>query len=902
MRWEGIEGNCAHRADDFEHPREPEMKIDILPQGALSRRQLLKGAVSTAAVASASSLIGRGSAQAGDNLPASRIRESFDFDWKFSRGDFATAQLPEFSDKEWATIALPHDWSIEGPFDQDHSSSYCGGYLPTGIGWYRKHFRVPESYKDRKLTIEFDGVYQNSQVWINGRPLGNRPYGYVPFFYDLTPHIDFGKENVIAVKVDNSRQTNCRWYSGSGIYRRTWLIVTGKIHVAQWGTFVTTPEVSTNAASVRVSTRIQNEGKAPTRCTVVSSILDRDGAVVQTAEQTEEIPAGKDFQFAHTMKVDKPHLWSVESPYLYRLLSTLRASSEEVDHYATPIGIRQAVFDADRGFLLNGERVKLRGVCLHHDGGCLGAAVPERVWERRLEILREMGCNAVRTSHNPFAAEFLDLCDQMGFLVLNEAFDEWKVPKTQIGPNGYSNYFDEWYERDVQNFVRRDRNHPSVVLWSAGNEIGDQQAPNGAETLSKLLKIFHTEDPTRPVTAGCDHIQSEPASETARPEFLALLDVVGYNYADRWRDRREKYYSIDRHSSPERRFIGTESEAIAGIRGEYPELFTDTAPVEFGPFSRGHNVDVEQLFKFVTTYDYVAGDFMWTGIDHLGEARWPMKGSSTGVIDTCGFKKDGFYFYQSQWVQEPVLHVFPHWNWQRREGQIIPVSCYTNCDTVELFVNGRSMGVKGYEFPRLGMELHWGNLPERAKVLRTTADLHLSWDVPYEPGALRAVGTKGGKVVSTIEVPTTGEPAAIQVSADRGVIRADGRDVVHFAVQILDERGSVVRTAKNELEFELVGEGRLIGLDSGDPASHEDYRSNRRRAFNGLALAIAQSTKNPGQIQLRASSPSLRPATARVVTIQRDQEKELRQALWEMRDDAIDRYKDAAQSTRFDNP
>jgi len=842
------------------------MKNDSLLQSALNRRQLLKGAVSTAAVVSASSFIGAPYAESQQESLQPRIRESFDYDWKFSRGDFPNAHLADFSDSDWRAIDLPHDWSVEGPFGENESSGFCGGYLPTGIGWYRKYFRVPKSYEDRKLTIEFDGVYQNSEVWINNQRLGKRPYGYVPFFYDLTPHIHFDKENVIAVKVDNSHQTNCRWYSGSGIYRHTWLLSTNKVHVAPWGTFVSTPQISSEAATLRVSTKIQNEGKTTARCTLVSSVFDHDDKLLQTAEASQEIAPGSEYEFVQSMHVVKAHLWSVADPYLYRVHSTVRTQNKDVDEYDTPLGIREAVFDADKGFLLNGEQIKLKGVCLHHDGGCLGAAVPERVWERRLQILREMGCNAIRTSHNPYAAEFLDLCDRMGFLVVNEAFDEWRVPKGQIGPNGYANYFDEWYERDVQNFVRRDRNHPSVVLWSAGNEIGDQGAPNGTETLGKLLKVFHTEDPTRPVTAGCDHIQSEPASETARPEFLALLDVVGYNYADRWRDRKEKYYSIDRHTFPQRRFLGTESEAMGGIRGEYPELSPSDGSVGLFQFLRARNVDVEQLFKFVSTYDYVAGDFMWTGIDHLGEARWPMKNSSSGVIDTCGFKKDGFYFYQSQWIQEPVLHIFPHWNWKGKEGQIIPVSCYTNCDTVELFVNGRSLGVKGYEFPRLGMELRWGNLPNRAKVLRTTADLHLSWDVPYEPGSLKALGTKDGKLVSTVEIPTTGEPAAIALSADREVIAAHDRDVVHFVVQILDDKGNVVPNANNEITFQVEGEGKLIGVDNGDPASHEDYRTNRRRAFNGLALAIAQSNGKPGQIQLRASSPLLQAASVKVTT------------------------------------
>src|ERR1700733_13024093 len=838
------------------------------PNGSLNRRELLK-AVGTAALASmfpsaSSALGGSRSENAGQ-----RIRESFDVGWKFYRGDLAGAEAPDFLDAEWRSLDLPHDWSIEGPFDEKELSSYCGAYLPTGICWYRKSFPLPDAYQDKKVAVEFDGIYQLSEVWINGQYLGKRPYGYVPFFYDLTPHVKFGRENLIAVKVDNSHQTNCRWYSGSGIYRHTWLLSTNKVHVAHWGTFVSAEQVSKEGVRLRVRTRVSNEGESATRCTLATRLVDRDGNTVESAEAVRDVGAGEEHEFIQQVKVSTPRLWSIADPYMYSMRSAVRTGTGVVDEYETPIGIREAVFDADRGFVLNGERVKLNGVCLHHEAGCVGAAVPERVWERRLEILKEMGCNAIRASHNPYAAEFLDLCDRMGFLVMNEAFDEWKVPKGQIGPNGYANYFDEWYERDVQNFVRRDRNHPSVILWSAGNEIGDQGAKDGAETLGKLLKVFHAEDPTRPVTAGCDHIASEPASETARAEFLALLDVVGYNYVDRWRDRREKFYSIDRHAFPQRRFVGTESDSMGGVRGEYPDLLPSDTPADPFQFLHGRNVDVEQLFKFVSTYDYVAGDFMWTGIDHLGEARWPMKASSAGVIDTCGFKKDGFYFYQSQWEREPVLHVFPHWNWKGQEGHTIPVSCYTNCDTVELYVNGRSLGVKGYEFPRLGMELRWGNLPDRAKVLRTTSELHLSWDVPYEPGNLRAVGVKDGNVVSTVDVQTTGEPAAIGLSVDRQVIAADGRDVAHFVAQILDDAGRVVPIANNEITFELEGEGNLIGIDSGDPASHEDYRSNRRRAFNGLALAIVQSGWKSGQVRLRANSPSLKEAIAKITTERR---------------------------------
>ncbi|MGD0778723.1 MAG: glycoside hydrolase family 2 TIM barrel-domain containing protein [Candidatus Solibacter sp.] len=826
-----------------------------MDQQILTRRGLLRQAVGGAALVSALH---------AQNQPASsaaRIREGFDFGWKFFKGDSPGAQQAEFSDSAWRSVDLPHDWSIEGPFGEQEKAQ---GSLPTGIGWYRKRFRVPDSYKDRAVVIEFDGIYQNSEVWINGQYLGKRPYGYIAFSYDLSPHLKAGGDNVIAVKVDNSRQPNCRWYSGSGIYRHTWLLATNPLHVAYWGTFVTSPRVSKNAATLQVKTRVKNECKTPATCVLSTSLLDRDGKAVQSAEATQQIAPGGEYEFVQQVSVDKPRLWSVADPYLYKVHTTISEQGRVVDEYDTPTGIREALFDADKGFLLNGEHVKLNGVCLHHEAGSVGAAVPERVWERRLEILREMGCNAIRTSHNPYAAEFLDLCDRMGFLVMNEAFDEWKVGKGQIGPYGYANYFDEWYQRDVTNFVHRDRNHPSVVLWSAGNEIGDQSRAEGAETLRKLLEVFHTEDPTRLVTAGCDQIASEPLTNRVRPEFLALLDVVGYNYVDRWRDRKEKYYSIDRAAFPQRRVIGTESGSMGGTRGDYRGLFPDAAPVRAvlgpGPLARGgrgRNIDVEQLWRFVGTYDYVAGDFMWTGIDYLGESRWPGKGSSAGVIDTCGFKKDGFYLYQSQWTERSVLHLFPHWNWKGKEGQFIPVTCYTNCDTVELFLNGRSIGAKGYAFPRYGMEERYGNTGARARVPRTTNDLHLEWDVPYEAGTLKAVGTKDGKVAGTVEVSTTGEPSAVRLTVDRAEIAADRRDAAHVTVEILDAQGRVVPTADSEVAFVVEGEGKLIGLDNGDPQSHEDYKGTRRKAFNGLCLGIVQSTGKSGAIRVTATSPGL---------------------------------------------
>jgi beta-galactosidase len=833
---------------------------------SLSRRSLLGQAVGMAGIMVAFDRSGPATAQtqpAGES-GAARVRDSFDFGWKFFKGDAQGADQPGFADANWRNLDLPHDWSVEGPFrEQPGSATFA--HLPTGIGWYRKRFSIPESYRDRKVFIEFDGVYQLSEVWINGQYLGKRPYGYIGFHYDLSPHLKFGGENLIAVKVDNSHQPNCRWYSGSGIYRRTWLLVTNPVHVAHWGTFATTPEVAEAASIVQVKTRVQNEGKSAATCTLTTSILDRDGKAVQTAEASQDIAANSgEYEFVQQLRVDRPNLWSPDNPYLYRAHSTVKEQDRVVDEYDTVLGIRGIEFDADKGFLLNGKQVKLNGVCLHHECGSVGAAVPERVWERRLEKLKAMGCNSIRTSHNPYAPEFLGLCDRMGFLVMNEAFDEWKVAKPQTANYGYRIYFDEWSERDVTSFIHRDRNHPSVVLWSAGNEVVDQIVLAGVGTLSRLIGFFHREDPTRPVTVGCDRIVAEPVAVS--PEFLALLDVVGYNYVDRWRDRKEKYYSIDRHAFPRRTVIGTESPSMGGIRGDYRGLLPPSPGVSPRGMSSNRGVDVEQLWKFVRTYDYVSGDHMWTGIDYLGESAWPAKNSSAGVVDTCGFEKDGYYFYQSQWSNKTVLHVFPHWNWKGKEGEFIPVLCYTNCDSVELFLNGKSLGVQGYWFPRFGMGQNYGNDPARSRAPRTTSDLHLTWTVPYEPGTLKAVGTKDGKVVATEEIATTGEPAAIGLSADREVITADRRDVAHVTVKILDAQGRVVPVGDNEVAFQIQGEGKLIGLDNGDPVSHEDFKGERRKAFNGLCLAIVQSTAKAGRIQLTASSPGLKVASISVAT------------------------------------
>jgi beta-galactosidase len=784
-------------------------------------------------------------------------RANFDQGWRFLLGDSEGAQMLSFDDAHWRTLDLPHDWSIEGSFNENAPAKGNGAYLPTGIGWYRKSFVLPASARDKRIALQFDGVYQRSEVWINGISLGMRPYGFISFSYDLTPHLaPRGKPNQVAVRVDNSLQTNCRWYSGSGIYRHTWLRITAPIHIDENGICVRTPSITPQRATIEITTRLRNESNRDADLELITEVLSPTGETIQQITTPHTLGGNSEATLAQTLTIASPALWSTTTPHLYRARCTIRCRSTQLDSVldqdATSFGIRHIAFDVDRGLLLNGEHIKMNGVCVHGDGGAVGTAVPERLWERRLELLLQMGCNAIRLSHNPPAPELLDMLDRMGFLVMDEAFDEWRQAKAGTPIYGYHRYFDEWSERDLTAMIERDRNHPSIVIWSAGNEVPDQTAPDGPATLQRLIDIIHSRDATRPITVACDQIAAQP--KATPQDFLEKLDVVGYNYVDRWRERREKYYSIDRHAYPQRRFVGTESSAVRGARGVY---FSEQPIDDIFEQPTNNLIEVEQQQKFVQTYDYVSGDFLWVGIDYLGEARWPNKLAISGALDTCGFPKDSFYFYQSLWTQQPVLHLQPHWNWPGKEGKVIPVTCFTNCETVELFLNGESLGVKGYTFPRLGMIGRYGNYPPRANALRTTADLHLTWDVTYAPGTLTAKGIKDGKPIEPFEVHTTGVPAKLALSSDRRRIRTTPEDLAHITVTVQDAQGRIVPTADNAIEFSLAGAGRIIGVDNGQPDSHEPYKASRRRAFNGLALVLVQSNGRSGEITLSASSPSL---------------------------------------------
>lgn len=786
---------------------------------------------------------------------AQRQRLSLDPGWRFTLGDPAGAQQVTFDDGQWRRLDLPHDWSIEGTPDRDAPAGGRGGFFPTGTGWYRKTFRLPAGARGRDVWLEFDGVYMNSDVWINGVHLGRRPYGYIGFAYDVGKHLVPGL-NVVALRVDNSAQPNSRWYSGSGIYRHVWLTIVDPLHVGHWGVQVTTPQVDSSRAEVVARTRLENRGASPRRGTL-RSVIQLGGRTIAQADMPFSLAAGAQVEFEQRLRVMAPRLWSIEAPTLYTLQSHILEGRRVADLDTTTFGIRTIAFDKDRGFLLNGRRVKLRGVNLHHDGGAVGAAVPERIWQWRLERLKAMGVNAIRTAHNPPAPEFLDLCDQLGFLVMDEAFDEWTFGKV---PHGYNRYFAEWSERDVTDFVRRDRNHPSVVLWSAGNEIGEQTSPDGAQVLRRLLDIFHREDPTRPVTTGNDQIYADGRPATV--EFLSALDIVGYNYPDRWHERREIFAEQDRHDHPEWKMIGTETGSIFQSFDEQYSLGDST--VVRANYTTGM-LTAERLLKWVALRDYFAGHFMWTGIDYLGESTWPFKGFASGPLDITNHPKDAFYLYQSLWTDRPVLRLFPHWNWPGREGQTIPVVAYSSCNIVELFVNGRSVGEKRLEFPAQGTSGGWNTYAE-PRVFPTTNDLHLSWDVPYEPGVLRAVGKRrDGAVACEAEVRTAGPPAAIRLTAERDTVAADARDVALITFAIVDSSGTAVPTAGNVVRFTVAG-GSIVALDNGNLQSHEPYQSDRSAAFNGRGLAILRSAQ-PGTLRVSAAAEGLRPATITVTVV-----------------------------------
>ena len=776
---------------------------------------------------------------------AVRQIESFNLDWKFSQGDFPDASKPEFNDDLWRRLSLPHDWSIEGTFSKDHPSTPGGGALPGGIGWYRKSFACAAG-EEKKVFIEFDGIYQESEVWINGHYLGKRPNGYISFRYELTPHLHMdGSANLLAVRVDNSRQPNSRWYSGSGIYREVRLVVCDALHVDQWGTFISTPEVAEDRAKVSVQTSIINQGEKEVKLILTSIILNPDGEKVSETFTESGILTGATLSINQQMLLEKPALWSTDRPFLYTMLSEVRVEGKLVDRVRTNFGIRSFSFDAEAGFSLNGEAMKIRGVCNHHDLGALGAAAYPRAMERQLELLKEMGCNAIRTSHNPPSPVLLDLCDRMGFLVMDESFDMWKMGKTEFD---YHLFWDEWHERDLRDHILRDRNHPSVIIWSIGNEILEQWHDSGEEIAIRLTEIVKELDPTRPVTSGCNETSLGNSINRS-----GAMDLIGFNY------HHEEFSDLPLRF-PGMPFIATETTSALATRGYYdrPSDSIRIWPLAYGDNSavmnNNHSCSAydnchvpwgsthEASLMMVEQHDFISGMFVWTGFDYLGEPTpygWPSRSSYFGILDLAGFPKDAYYLYQSQWTNKGVLHLFPHWNWA--EGDTVDLWAYSNCPEVELFLNGISLGVKN----------------------KKEGSLHMLWRVPYEPGSLEAKGKYKGQDLKAL-VETSGEPAGIRLVSDRGSIFADPLDLAYIRVEIVDRVGRLVPDAENQVKFKLEGSGEILAVDNGLQTSMEPFKATQRKAFKGKCLAIIKSSGEKGHILLSAESAGLLPASIEI--------------------------------------
>ena len=809
-----------------------------------------------------------------------RTRESFNEGWKFVKYFNASneavstnrepegLQLPAVNDNDWRTINLPHDWAIEGPFSDTLENDT--GLLPwKGIGWYRKHFTVKDSDKDKRFYIDFDGAMAYSEVWLNGKYVGGWPYGYTSFRLDLTPYIKIGGENIIAVRLD-TKKWDSRWYPGAGLYRNVWLIKTSQVHVVHNGLYCTAPEIKKERASLAVEAEVENNLDEPVPVTIKASVYKLDNKMQSTGTPVAEtnstkavIPAATTHYFILGTYVKDPVLWDIDNPELYRIVVVVSKGDEATDVAETSFGFRTLDFTARDGFYLNGKRVDVKGVCDHHDLGALGSAFNIRAAERQLELLKEMGCNAIRTSHNPPAPELLDLCDKMGFLVMDEAFDAWVTPKK---PLDYNKLFSAWVEEDLRALVRRDRNHPSVFLWSIGNEVNDQDKPALALALNRIIK---SEDVTRPVTSGCDRDYSGTNG------FQKSLDVFGINYR---LTRYEAFFQLkDNDNLP---FHSSESASTISSRGEY------YFPVVQGVIEK--NLPGNGIFQ-VSSYDLthpgwatlpdeqwtmndkypgVFGEFVWTGFDYIGEptpysadltglkpgskrydqmkqmlekqgvTEVPSRSSYFGILDLAGFKKDRFYLYQSKWRPDfPMAHILPHWNWPERKGQVTPVFVYTSGDEAELFLNGKSLGKKK----------------------KGESEYRLRWDdVVYQPGELKVIAYKNGQKWAEDVMKTTGKAYQLAMLADRSEITADGKDLVFVTIKIEDKNNLLVPRINNQISFSIVGPGRIVATDNGDATSHESFQSKTRKAYNGMCLVIVAAEKGAtGSFKVIAESKGL---------------------------------------------
>ena len=749
---------------------------------------------------------------------------SLDPAWSFHQGEAKGAELYGFDDSKWRKLDIPHDWSIEGNFDRNAATTGSGGWLPSGVAWYRKEIEVPADAKGQRVWIEFDGIMANSDVWWNGKHLGRRPNGYVSFRYDISEHITAGAKNLLVVKADTSAQPASRWYTGAGIYRHARMVIADPLHIAPWGVFVSTPVATLEKGVVKIETTLANRSASATKVTLRSSIVDSAGKSIATIET--EISPVKDAEtpVSQQIEISKPTLWTLENPNLYQLVSSIIADGKTIDETTTSFGIRTAEFRSETGFWLNDRNLKLKGVCLHHDGGAVGAAVPLDVWKRRLLLLKELGVNAIRTAHNPPAPEFLDLCDRMGFLVMDEFFDCWTKGKNK---HDYHLHFKEWAHTDLREGILRDRNHPSVILYSVGNEIHDTPKPDLAKPILRgLVDICHASDPTRPVTQA---LFRPNVSGDYQNGLADMLDVIGTNYRDQellqaWKDKAG------------RKIVGTE---------------------------QGHE---RSTWLACRDNPQHSGQFLWCGIDYLGESRsWPLTVFNAGLLDRAGFIQPRGYERQSWWSEKPVVHIFrriarteetpadpgyealewkrlqvlfPDWNPTSTEPHQENVEVYTNAGEVELLLNGKSLGKKS-------ARKDGGSL---------------NWNVAYEPGALQAIAFKDGKEVARHELRTAGSAAKLALLADRTSLGLDWNDVSHVEIRMVDENGTLVPSASDLVKFEIEGPGKIIAVDSGSVVSIEPFQAMQRQAYQGRCLAIVRAT-GKGPIRLTAKAGNLPAAT-----------------------------------------
>ena len=774
-----------------------------------------------------------------------RSETLFDFDWKFQRGDAEGARAPEFDDSSWRILDLPHDWSIEdipgtdSPLDSTAVGGIDMGYFRGGTGWYRKSFNVPAGLEGKRFFLQFDGVYMDSDVWINGVHAGSHPYGYTSFWFDITDQLRYGQENLVAVRVRNEGRSS-RWYSGSGIYRHVWLTVTEPVHVTTWGTGITTPEIGQDAASVVVTNDMMNHGEDPVTLQVTTRVIGPDGKEIAEDRQEVEVEPKAKTEVAQELEVSSPLLWSPENPVLYTAVTEIENSrSRLLDRVEHSFGIRSIEFTTE-GFFLNGENVLLKGGCVHHDNGPLGAAAYDRAEERRVELMKASGYNSIRCAHNPPSPAFLDACDRLGILVIDEAFDMWKRPKN---PRDYHRFFDQWWKRDIASMVMRDRNHPSVIMWSTGNEIPERGDPEGVKTSEMLAGYVRQLDPTRPVTSAVNGLSPD------KDPYFATLDVAGYNYSFGGDHGKESIFETDHRRVPGRIMYCSESYPLKA----------------FG------------AWMDVVEHSYVLGDYVWTGFDYLGEASigwlgYPHEGSFypwnhayCGDIDICGLKRPQSYYRNVLWNTGQQLSVFVHppeptfeenpdrkdwskwhwhdvvdrWNWEGYEGMTLNVEVYCAHEKVELFLNGNSLGVR---------ETNRGN------------EWIARWKVPYEAGTLKAVAYEGNVEIENCQLVTAGIPEKINLHADRTEIHADRQDLSYVQVELVDAGGNRNRLAENLVEFEVEGPGIILAVGSSNPRSTESYTRPRREAYQGRCLVVIRSTDMPGEITLKAASEGLRSA------------------------------------------